>query len=86
MTIKDTQELLRVWVEKHPSQSHSDITQLTLLTEKMRELIRKSTISQDEISGEISDILWSVILLANRSNIDLTTAFIDNLELRNNHK
>lgn len=97
MTIKEAQELVDVWVAKHPTQYRNELTSMATLTEEVGELARviaqrhsAPTIDpqslKDAMANELSDVLWVILSLAAQSEIDLTNALIDNLEKRNKQK
>lgn len=94
MTIKEAQELVEAWNEKHSVRA-SDLTGVALLTEKVGELARAVANKHGEphrntgetpLSDEIAEIFWQLISLSSQAGIDLTDALIDNLEKKNNTK
>lgn len=85
MTIKEAQELIEAWTHKHSTQDNSNLAIITQFTENINELSRKSTKKDVKLSKELSEIAWLTTLLANKYNIDLTSALIDNLEEKNRH-
>ena len=64
---------------------------MTILTEEVGELARivartygeqsfKESDKEKNLSDEMADILWVLMCMANQMNVDLTTAFIKNIE------
>ena len=82
MTIKEAQELLEAWVHKHPTQNRSNEELITLLSENISNLLSESRVDNEKLS----EIVWITTLLANKSNIDITSALIENLERKNRCK
>ena len=94
MTVNEVQELLEAWVHKHPTQKRSELTNMAILTEDVGELARIIATKYSEpnhnpsatkraLARELSDIMWTITLMANQAEIDMTSSFIDNLEERN---
>ena len=85
MTIKEAQELAEAWAHKHPEQDSYNHTTLNQLTADGSELIDGAAENNSELSQMLSNVMWKILLLANKGNIDLTSALIDNLERKNSH-
>ena len=83
MTIKEAQELIEAWVHKHPTQEDGDLNIMSQFSENLDELASKSSSNNLECSKELSEMIWLTTVLANRYNVDLTAALIDNLEQKN---
>lgn len=95
MTIKEAQELVEAWNEKHAIYN-SELTSMALIAEKSGELASAIARKQSEpqhhhhdapnppLSDEISELLWVLLSLSNQSGIDMTEALIANLDKRNN--
>lgn len=94
MTVNEVQELLEAWAHKHPTQNRSELINLAILTEDLGELARIIATKYSEpnhnpaatkraLARELSDIMWTITLMANQADIDLTSSFIDNLGERN---
>ena len=94
MTIKEAQELIEAWNEKHAVRN-SELTGIALLTEKVGELARAVAVKQSEpirhingipLSEEVAAIFWQLISFSSQAGIDLTSALIDDLERKNRTK
>lgn len=94
MTIKEAQELIDAWINKHGVRYFSELTNMTILTEEVGELARamvriygeqsyKDGDLKSELADEIADVLWVLICIANQTGIDLTKALTANLEKKN---
>jgi NTP pyrophosphatase (non-canonical NTP hydrolase) len=68
----------------------NELTNLAILTEEVGELARiiarrygdqsfKMGEENMDIADEIADVLWVLICLANQTGVDLTTAFLNNM-------
>ena len=89
MTIKEAQELVDAWGDKHAIR-HNELANMALLTEEIgtpaRALGRRSAAPaaaprfRGEATDEIGDILWALIGVANQTGVDLTAALIRALE------
>ncbi len=86
MTLKDMQQQVDVWVDKHTSGYWQPLEIMARLTEEVGELARelnhrygpkkkKATEETKEIGDEIGDVLFTLACLANSHKIDLDEAF-----------
>ncbi len=91
ISINDAQKLVDSWIKEYGVRYFSELTNMTILTEEVGELARlmartygdqsfKKTDMEKNIPDELADILWIVFCLANQMNINLTTAFLSNIE------
>lgn len=95
MTLKEIQNNVDQWINKNGVRYFSELTNTTILMEEVGEFARiiariygeqsfKSPITEEEkfekLEDELADILFVVTCLANQTKIDLTKAFIKNLE------
>lgn len=91
MTIKQAQETVDNWIKTHGVRYFSELTNMAILTEEVGEVARiisreygeqskKENESNLNLSGELADVLFVVICLANQTGIDLTEALEKNLE------
>ena len=78
MTIKEAQELVDAWGDKHAIR-HNELANMALLTEEIGKLARVM-VRRGEVTDEIGDILWALIGVANQTGVDLTAALIRALE------
>ena len=98
MTLKETQELVDAWINKHGVRYFSELANMTILTEEVGELARIMVRTYGEqsskpgdiggeaksaLSDEIADVLWVLICIANQTGVDLTEAITDNLSKKN---
>ncbi len=94
MTIKESQDLIDAWINKHGVRYFSELTNMTMLTEEVGELARamvrvygeqsyKPEDARAELADEIADVLWVLICIANQTGVDLTKALAANLEKKN---
>ncbi|GHS91725.1 pyrophosphatase [Bacteroidia bacterium] len=95
MTIKDAQNQVDNWIKTIGVRYFNELTNMTLLTEEVGELARimartygeqsfKKSDLDKNIADEMADILWVLICLANQTGVDLTDAFQQNMEKKNN--
>jgi NTP pyrophosphatase (non-canonical NTP hydrolase) len=91
ITLNEAQKLVDQWIKTIGVRYFSELTNLAILTEEVGELARiiartygdqsfkKSDLDKD-LGDEMADVLWVLICLANQTGIDLTDAFMKNLE------
>lgn len=91
LTIKEAQQKVDNWIKTYGVRYFNELTNMTILTEEVGELARivartygeqsfKETDKNKNIADEMADIFWVLICMANQMNVDLTTAFLKNLE------
>ena len=91
VTIKEAQQKVDRWIKTYGVRYFSELTNMAILTEEVGELARimarkygdqsfKKSDEKYELGDEMADILWVLICLANQTGIDLSTAFIKNME------
>ena len=86
MTIKEAQELVDAWGDKHAIR-HNELANMALLTEEIGKLARVMVRRygehaadprfRGEVTDEIGDILWALIGVANQTGVDLTAALME---------
>lgn len=87
MSLKSLQKEVDNWIKQHKIGYFSPEWILARLTEENGELARelsnlfgpkqkKSSEGQKELAGELGDIIYTVICLANSQKIDLDQAFV----------
>lgn len=85
ITLKEAQKAVDNWIKQYGVRYFSELTNMAILTEEVGELARimsrkygdqsfKEGEEQDP-SGEMADILWVLLCLANQTGTDLTEAF-----------
>ncbi len=91
ITLKDAQHRVDEWIRTIGIRYFSELTNMAILTEEVGELARimarkygdQSFKNQEEaanLADEMADVLWVLICMANQTGVDLTDAFIKNLE------
>lgn len=95
ITLKEAQQQVDNWIKTYGVRYFNELTNMTILTEEVGELARiiartygeqsfKESDKEKNLSDEMADILWVLICMANQMNVDLTTAFIKNMEKKTN--
>ena len=91
ITLKGAQQQVDQWVKTIGVRYFSELTNMAILTEEVGELARimartygdqsfKKSDLEINLPDEMADVLWVLICLANQTGIDLTDAFLKNLE------
>ncbi len=90
MQIKEAQNLVEEWIHVHGVRYFSELTNMAILTEEVGELARiiarkygdqSFKEGEDEnLAGEMADILWVLICLANQTGVDLSDALMKSIE------
>ena len=91
ITLKDAQHRVDEWIRTIGIRYFSELTNMAILTEEVGELARimarkygdQSFKNQEEaanLADEMADVLWVLICMANQTGVNLTEAFIKNLE------
>ena len=91
MTIQEAQNKVDEWIKAYGVRYFSELTNMTILTEEVGELARimartygdqsfKKTDLKANLADEMADILWVLLCLANQTGVNLTEAFVNNLE------
>lgn len=91
MTLEQAQLEVDKWIKTYGVRYFSELTNMTILTEEVGELARimartygdqsfKKSDLDKNLADEMADILWVLMCLANQTGINLTEAFIKNLE------
>ena len=91
ITIADAQLQVDQWIKTIGVRYFSELTNLGILMEEVGELSRlmvrkygeqsfKESEKNKELSGEMADVLWVLLCLANQTGVDLTEALQKNLE------
>ena len=99
-TFRDYQKIVDEWAQKLETPYWSPMSQFARLVEEVGELgriynhrhgdkIKKTTEEPDDFESEIGDILYSLLCITNRENIDLDRAMqraIDKAQTRDRHR
>jgi NTP pyrophosphatase (non-canonical NTP hydrolase) len=91
ITIRDAQSEVHSWIAKYGVRYFSELTNMAILTEEVGEVARiiarkygdqsfKNKESDNDLADELADVLWVLICLANQTGVDLTEAFVKNME------
>jgi len=91
MTIKEAQEQVDQWIKTYGVRYFNEMTNMAILTEEVGELARimartygdqsfKKSDLDYNLGDEMADVLWVLLCLANQTNIDLTEAFMKNMQ------
>lgn len=95
MTIKAAQELVDQWINDIGIRYYNELTNMAILTEEVGEVARLMSrlygeqsfktpeleaSAKDDLPGEMADVLFVLICLANQTGVDLTEALKNNLE------
>jgi NTP pyrophosphatase (non-canonical NTP hydrolase) len=91
MTIKEAQEAVDQWINKTGVRYFNELTNTAILMEEVGEVARimsrkygeQSFKKSDEgvdLGGEMADVLFVLICLANQTGIDLTEALEKNMQ------
>ncbi len=91
ITLQEAQKMVDRWISTYGVRYFNELTNMAILTEEVGELARimartygdqsfkKSDLNKD-LGDEMADVLWVLICLANQTGVDLTSAFVKNIE------
>lgn len=91
MTLQQAQQQVDKWIKTYGVRYFNELTNMAILTEEVGELARivartygeqsfKPTDPKKEMADEMADVLWVLLCMANQMEIDLTTAFAQNMD------
>ena len=91
MTIEEAQHKVDEWIKTYGVRYFSPLTNMAILTEEVGEVARvmartygdQSCKPSDEcknLADELADVMWVLMCIANQTGVDLTDAFVKNLE------
>lgn len=91
MTIEEAQQHVDQWIKTHGVRYFSELTNTAILTEEVGEVARimarrygeqseKESDKNKDLGDELADVLWVLICLANQTGVNLTEAFVKNME------
>ena len=86
MEIKNLQIKVDNWIKNHGVRYFNELTNMAQLTEEVGEVARiisrqygeqsfKDSDKQVDLAGELSDVLFVLLCLANQTEVDLQSAF-----------
>lgn len=95
MTITDAQEKVDAWIKEYGVRYFNELTNMAILTEEVGEVAKiiarkygeqssKASESDLNLADEFADVLFVLICLANQTGVNLSEAFIKNLEKKTN--
>ena len=95
MTIQEAQNKVDEWINTTGVRYFSELTNMAILTEEVGEVARlmsrkygdqsfKKDEEEKQLGDELADVLWVLLCIANQTNVDLTTAFEQNLTKKTN--
>ena|SRR5688572_20231651 len=91
ITINDAQKQVDDWINSKGVRYFSELTNMVILTEEVGELARimartygeqsfKESDKNHNLADEMADVLWVLICLANQTGVNLSDAFLKNLD------
>ncbi|MFN8923191.1 MAG: nucleotide pyrophosphohydrolase [Sphingobacteriia bacterium] len=90
MTIQEAQQQVDQWIHTYGVRYFSELTNMAILTEEVGELARIMARKfgdqsfkageKDDLADEMADVLWVLVCLANQTGVDLSQAFVRNIE------
>ena len=90
MTIEEAQRQVDEWIKTYGVRYFNELTNMAILTEEVGEVARIMARSYGDqstkpgektnLADELADVMWVLICIANQTGIDLTEAFLRNLE------
>lgn len=90
LTIDNAQQIVDEWIKKYGVRYFSELTNMAILTEEVGELARiisrtygEQSFKEGEnhnLADEMADVLWVLICMANQTGVNLTEAFIKNID------
>jgi NTP pyrophosphatase (non-canonical NTP hydrolase) len=94
ITLSKAQQMVDQWIKTVGVRYFSELTNMAVLTEEVGELARimarkygdqsfKKSDEKYDLADEMADVLWVLICLANQTGVDLSEAFLKNLEKKN---
>ena len=100
MTIEEAQNKVDEWIKTYGVRYFSPLTNMAILTEEVGEVARvmartygdqscKPSDEKKNLADELADVMWVLMCIANQTGVDLTDAFVKNLEkktLRDSHR
>jgi NTP pyrophosphatase (non-canonical NTP hydrolase) len=91
ITVRQAQERVDRWIKTYGVRYFSELTNTVLLMEEVGEMARiiartygEQSFKESDRSGcladEMADVLWILLCLANQTGVDLTDAFVKNMQ------
>jgi NTP pyrophosphatase (non-canonical NTP hydrolase) len=94
LSIREAQDRIDSWIRTTGVRYFSELTNMAVLTEEVGEVARlmsrlygdqsfKESDQGKELSGELADVLWVLLCIANQTGVDLTDALEKNFAKKN---
>ena len=91
MTIEEAQHKVDEWIKTYGVRYFSPLTNMAILTEEVGEVARvmartygdqscKPSDENKNLADELADVMWVLMCIANQTGVDLTDAFMKNIE------
>ncbi|MBN2765099.1 MAG: nucleotide pyrophosphohydrolase [Paludibacteraceae bacterium] len=91
MSISDAQKMVDDWIHLYGVRYFDELTNMAVLTEEVGELARimartygdqsfKKSDEKYNLADEMADVLWVLMCMANQTGVDLTEAFMNNID------
>lgn len=91
MTISEAQKQVDQWIKTTGVRYFSELTNTAILMEEVGEVARimsrkygdqsfKESDKEVDLADEMADVMWVLMCLANQTGVDLTKAFVTNME------
>lgn len=91
MTIEEAQHKVDEWIKTYGVRYFSPLTNMAILAEEVGEVARvmartygdQSCKPSDEcknLADELADVMWVLMCIANQTGVNLTEAFVKNIE------
>ncbi len=90
MTIDEAQKQVDEWIKSYGVRYFDELTNMAILTEEVGEVARIMARRYGEqsskkgekldLADELADVLWVLCCIANQTGVDLTEAFVRNIE------
>ncbi len=94
LTLEQAQTQVDQWIKTTGVRYFNPLTNMAMLSEEVGEVARimarrfgeqseKESDKEKDLGDEMADVLWVLICLANQTGVNLTDAFLKNLEKKN---
>lgn len=94
ITINNAQAQVDEWIRTTGVRYFNELTNMAILTEEVGELARivsrtygeqsfKESDKNRDLGDEMADVLWVLLCMANQTGVNLTEAFLKNMEKKN---
>lgn len=91
ITLEEAQKTVDHWINTTGVRYFNELTNMAILTEEVGEMARimarrygeqseKESDKNKDLGDEMADVLWVLICLANQTGVNLTEAFVKNME------